>query len=112
MKKDNSFRTKSREDYHNGLYPEKPTTEQLQLGCLQRIADATEIFSKSWRDLTAERDFYERKMKEERENVAACSRLIRDQRVYIKRLKTQIKNFKNGIGQHKAKNKKGSKTDR
>jgi hypothetical protein len=33
-------------------------TDHLRLGCLQRIADATELMAKSYRELQSERDRY------------------------------------------------------
>lgn len=38
----------------------KPSTEHLQLGCLQRIADATELMAKRYQDLLDERDSAQR----------------------------------------------------
>ncbi|MDO6747199.1 hypothetical protein [Gilvimarinus sp. 1_MG-2023] len=53
---------------------EKPTREQLQLGCLQRIADATEAMCKDREKL--ERDY--RYMRESRDRYRAdCERLER-----------------------------------
>jgi hypothetical protein len=50
------------------------TIEQLKLGCLQRIADATEVMAKRYSLLIEERDYWERRAKEER---AAAERLRR-----------------------------------
>ena len=35
-----------------------PDNDQIQLGCLQRIADATELMAKNYQDLVDERDKY------------------------------------------------------
>ena len=50
-----SFRQESRGDWNAGIC-ERPTTEQLVLGCLQRIADATELMAKRYQDLISERE--------------------------------------------------------
>lgn len=65
----------------------KPDTEQLSLGCLQRIADATEVMSKNYADLIRQRDWYERQMKRERELREQRDRTIAALRGVITRLK-------------------------
>lgn len=53
---------------------ELATHEELQTGCLQRIADATELMAKSYRGLIEERDFYKRWWKKEEANANSLSR--------------------------------------
>lgn len=80
-----NFREQSREHWHSESG--NPTTEQLSLGCLQRIADATEVMSKNYADLIRQRDWYERQMKRERELRQQRDRTIAGLRGVITRLK-------------------------
>lgn len=54
-----AFRAQSRKEW---VAPEnkKPTIEQLQLGALQRIADATERMAQSHEEILASRDRYKK----------------------------------------------------
>lgn len=71
-----------------------PDTEHLILGCLQRIADTLESVTKNYRDIIAERDFYERRMKEEQFINANLIKGVQMHQRHIKRLKTINKNLK------------------
>lgn len=51
--------TESRKNWHSGI-GNQPSHEQLQIGCLQRIAAATEDMASDYRRLHRERDAYER----------------------------------------------------
>lgn len=51
-----NFRKESRKDWHASGTGVVPSSEQLQLGCLQRIADATELMAKNHDGLVNERD--------------------------------------------------------
>jgi hypothetical protein len=66
-----NFRAESRKDWHrlNGA----ASTEELQLGCLQRIADATEMMAKNHDQLVRDRDMYRRWYEQEK---AAAKRLV------------------------------------
>lgn len=68
----------------------KPNNEQLQLGCLQRIADATEIMAKDYRELIEERNRYERWYREERGRREALERSIRTYKANYTRLKNKF----------------------
>lgn len=48
-----AYREESRKDWCNGQ-SDKPTAEQIKLGCLQRIADATESMAKEYNRLLME----------------------------------------------------------
>lgn len=66
------------------------TNEQIQIGCLQRIADATELMAKRHQELMDERDKFKRWWKEEqtrRENRDGSIRSLRGQ---ITKLKNQL----------------------
>jgi hypothetical protein len=49
----NDFKEESRKNWTSGA-DDKPTREQLQLGCLQRIADATEAMANEYNRLLSE----------------------------------------------------------
>lgn len=70
-----TYRDESRKGWYSP--DENPTTDQLKLGCLQRIADATEAMAKSHTRLMEERDRFERWYREER---ARAERLERSNR--------------------------------
>jgi len=54
--------------------PESPRIEQLYLGSLQRIADATELMAKRYDELLRDRDSWKIRAKDE---IAACKRLLK-----------------------------------
>lgn len=82
------FKEQSRQRYGDGS---QPTMEQIKLGCLQRIADATEVmaqnYSKMISDLKCQRDLADYYRIE-------CKRLKRSNSAragIIKKLKGKIK---------------------
>lgn len=50
-------------------YDEKATIQEIQIGCLQRIAVALETMAQGWRNLEQTRDQYQCWYNEEREKV-------------------------------------------
>ena len=57
-----------------------PNENQLKLGCLQRIADATELMAQNYQSLIGERDSYKRKYEAERDrrlNQDKCNAALR-----------------------------------
>ena len=70
-----TFREHSRGDWVTSDDGEdKPNRDQLKLGCLQRIADATEKMAKNHTQLIADCDWYKARYKEE---YASAKRLAR-----------------------------------
>jgi len=57
-----TFRAASKTEWSR----DNPTIEDIQLGCLQRIADATEHMAANWCELTEQRDRYRRWYESER----------------------------------------------
>ena len=58
-----SWKDASRTSWHRSAGNESGSDipdNQLQIGCLQRIADATELMARNWSQLKDERDRYER----------------------------------------------------
>ena len=64
-----------------------PTWDHVQIGCLQRIADATEAMAKSYADLIKERDRYLRWYREEAADKVRLHRQCAALRGHITRLK-------------------------
>ena len=54
-----SYKEMSRIDW--GRAVEAPNTDQIKLGCIMRIADATELMAKSNADLVWQRDHFKRR---------------------------------------------------
>lgn len=65
------------------------STPELTLGCLQRIADATEKMAASYDAMRVDRDGWKRWYEQERENVKAAENKIRSLRGVITRMKKQ-----------------------
>lgn len=69
-----NFTTESRKEWHS---PDRaPTDAQLTLGCLQRIANATELMARRYSELLAERDRYQRWYEQEHESAKRMARRI------------------------------------
>jgi len=65
--------------------------DQISAGCLQRIADATELMAKNHGALIDERDRYKRWYEEERARNSALQRRINSYRGTVTRLKRKAK---------------------
>lgn len=89
--KDESRKYWSRTDGKN------PTTEQLQLGCLQRIADATEAMSKNYNDLFAENERHKHRYEQERAERQRLERSIVAHKSNYTRLKNKLEAMKSDV---------------
>lgn len=67
-----SYRDESRSNY--GCFDRAPNADELKLGALMRIADATEVMAHEYKRLIEQRDMYERWW---RESIAGVKRLER-----------------------------------
>jgi hypothetical protein len=83
-----TYREESRKDWYReeGL----PTTDQLKLGCLQRIADATETMARRYSDLLYERDDYKKRYEGACLHNDASNRRIAALRGVITKLKKKL----------------------
>ncbi len=81
-----SFKIESKKDWVTGGI-DKPNTEQLTLGCLQRIADATELMAKQYQSLINDRDYYKKMYDEIFERNKKLERGISALKGHIKRIK-------------------------
>lgn len=61
--------------------------EAIQLGAILRIADATEKMAANYSGLIADRDYYQKRMKESERESCCLRRSIAGLRGYIKRMK-------------------------
>lgn len=81
-----NYRDESRGQW--GQNTETPTIEQLTMGCMLRIADATELMAKNYAELIAERDQALRSEAYWRDLYEKCSR----RRSALKGVVTKLKN--------------------
>lgn len=93
-----SYKDESKEQYGRTMDPEDAMCrDQLKLGCLQRITDATELIAKNYQQLITDRDNYKRWYEEEHREVCFLKHQIEELnksliiglREYIKRLRTK-----------------------
>lgn len=68
--------------------------EQLQIGCLQRIADATELMAKSHSHLIQEAERYKKWYYEERAKIESLRRSIVTHKANYTRLKNKMEAMK------------------
>lgn len=71
---DQSFREQSRNNFQPVVGP--PTNDQIKVGCLQRIADATELMAKNYIFMQNELDRYKRWYEQERKSGERMARRI------------------------------------
>jgi hypothetical protein len=83
-----SFKKESRKDWvaADGA---KPDNEQLRLGCLQRIADATEKMAESYDRMRDSRDWYKSLHESARKREDKLERRIRSLKGVITRMKSK-----------------------
>lgn len=70
----------------------KPDIEEIQSGCLQRIADATEMMSKNHDALVRDRDIYKRLFRDSKDRIEQLERSNAALRGVITRLKKERTN--------------------
>jgi len=68
---------------------DNPTAEQIGVGCLQRIAAATEAMAQNYKNLQNERDRYEKWYRDELKTTARLQKSNAALRGHIKRLKNK-----------------------
>jgi len=85
-----SLRNISRNNYnHSG---DNPDREELKIGALLRIADATEVMSKNYSDLIRERDRYKKWYQNQREKNERLEKTIAGQKGWITRFRNKLNN--------------------
>lgn len=67
-----------------------PGHERLQLGCLMRIADATEAMAKRHTDLIDSLEWHKRRLKQEQDHNTSLQHSIRSLKGQITKLKKQL----------------------
>ena len=88
-----SFRDQSKLDYES-KYPVL-SNDQLQLGCLQRIAAATELIARNYQSLIDDRDYYKRRYEAERARAEGLERSNRAHKSNYTRLKKKYEAIQN-----------------
>jgi len=84
-----SFKAKSKENWEPANGP--ITNEQIKVGCLQRIADATELMANNYQTLINERDRYKRNWEYQKEESERMARRISALQGVITRMKKKAK---------------------
>lgn len=87
MEKD--LKSLSRETFNS----DKNTYEAIQAGCLQRIADATEVMARRFNDLIAENESLKRTNEYLRGSLNAAQNEVRGKKGQITKLKNQLKSL-------------------
>jgi hypothetical protein len=82
-----NYRTESREQYGQNTESGLLCADQLKLGAILRIADATEKMAKNYDDLIRDRDHYKSYYYQELTESAKLEKTIAGLRGYITRLK-------------------------
>ena len=80
-----SYKELSRENWGTDLTI--PTNEQIKIGAIQRIADATELMAQRYQGIIDDRDRYKRYYENQLEQKEKLSHRIAGLQGYIKRLK-------------------------
>jgi porphobilinogen deaminase len=86
-----TFRNASKQDYRRAE-AERPTHEQINLGCMQRIADATELMAKDRSDLVKENKWLASSRKHFRDDCEFLRRQVAAQKGLVTKLKKQLAN--------------------
>jgi hypothetical protein len=84
-----SYKKESRKDWYLAG-DAKPGNEHLQLGCLQRIADATELMAKRYADLIGEKERAESSRDYWRKEAERMGRRVTALRGQITKLKKKL----------------------
>lgn len=82
-----SFKDHSRIDWHNITRQKSPSMEDIQIGAIQRIADATEKMAANYIAIQEDRDRYKRWYNEQNDRIIGLSRRISALQGVITRLK-------------------------
>lgn len=84
-----NYRDASRENFVRSDGKE-PANEQLQLGCLQRIADAAELTAKNYLQLQKDLDWYKKRYREHLDEIKNLQNSKRGLKGHITRLKCTL----------------------
>ena len=79
-----------------GTRGDVPATDELQTGCLQRIAAATEVMAQNYQQLINNRDWYRQRWQEECRRREELKRSNAALRGVVTRLKRRIKEMEAG----------------
>jgi hypothetical protein len=82
------YKEESRKNFYKSAEEGKNLCQdQLQFGAILRIADAAEKMAANYSGLIADRDYYQKRMKESEKENRCLRRSIAGLRGYIKRMK-------------------------
>lgn len=92
MSNTKNYREVSRFNFGKLSDGESVSIEELQIGCMQRIADASELMSKNYLQMQSDMDWFRRKLQQERDDNKRMARRIAAYQGIIKKLKKHGKN--------------------
>lgn len=84
------YREASRTNWGSERAGEGLNLEQINTGCLLRIADAVELVSRNYSDLLSQVELYKRRNREQREDIERLVKSNNALRGHFKRLKKSI----------------------
>lgn len=82
-----SYREESKTNWGTNDQPAGLTIEQIQTGCLLRIADASELMARNYLQLQSDLNMYKRWHKEEVDKNSKLQRQVNAYRGIVKKLK-------------------------
>lgn len=85
-----SFREQSRRDW-GSRQDINPSNEEIQLGAILRMADATELMASNYKNLQSDLDWYKKMHRQVQETVARRDRQIANLRGQVTKLKNKLK---------------------
>lgn len=92
-----SLKEQSRKDWVLSHSQDKADNEQIQIGCLLRIADASEAMAKNHNELISQRDMYQRwhqdafaRLQRSERRLAATKGVVTKQRRRIEELERKL----------------------
>lgn len=93
-----TYRAESRKEYGRETDTGNLGNEDLTVGCLMRIADATEVMARRYQDLIDDRDRYKRWYEEERATLHLTIRRLNATKGVVTKLRKQREALRNADG--------------
>jgi len=84
------YKKESRKNYTSGTYQKNATNEQLQVGCLQRIADSLEKIEEPYKKLIEENQWLSKRYREVNIENEGLRHSIRGYKAAITRMKNKL----------------------
>lgn len=85
-----SFKEDSRQPWGYDGDKRTSTLEEVNTGCLQRIADATEVMAKNYLQMQSDLNYYKKRSEDLQKRVESRDNTIKSLKGHITRLKKQV----------------------